>query len=275
VAASKPDLSSVDLKLARASEHMDVARDRQRQFLDQDPPPFGFRVEETAEPDRSVKYVLRATVRTPPPRELGLVVGDAVQNIRQALDHLVYELAPPSRRDRGRTGFPIFDDRSRFEAYAGPLIEGLGADERTLIERHQPYHYGVHANKHPLAILNRLANQDKHRVLLPIVAAVRETDTWIGHTNAKISVDWFVPGPVVDGARIIEFSVQPEDTGLEMHVQPQSGLQIQLAETTAAGALDASIDDMLKNLHGYVRNFVVDAWFKWGHMIPEPDPPPT
>ena len=92
MAKAPPDLSSVFLKLDRASEHLDCLREQTRTFLELKPTPFDFRTKKTARPGKPDLYILRAMVRREPPRELGLTIGDVVQNIRQALDHLVYEL---------------------------------------------------------------------------------------------------------------------------------------------------------------------------------------
>jgi hypothetical protein len=78
-------------------------------------------------------------VREEPPRRLGVPVGDAIQNIRNALAYLVYELSPAKYRCQGRTGFPIYDDECLFEVEGRKQIRGITGDELRLIERYQPY----------------------------------------------------------------------------------------------------------------------------------------
>jgi hypothetical protein len=95
VAKAKPDLSGVLLKLQQAETHIQTFRDEVVAFRERDPLPFDFRTEDALGPNRSVEYNLYAIIREEPPRELALPFGDAIQNIRSALDHLVYELAPP------------------------------------------------------------------------------------------------------------------------------------------------------------------------------------
>ena len=259
------DLTSVNLKLDRASEHMDTVSRQTEAFIKRKPAPFDFWTKETSGAGKSRKYVLRAIIREEPPRELGLAIGDAVQNMRHALDHLVYELSSPSARRDGKTQFPVYDDRCRFEVLGAPLIKGISGDERTLIERLQPYQATYAARDHPLAILNRLANQDKHRVLLPLVAAVNHTGTWIGSTNADIQIIEFNPGPLKDNAKIMVFTATPHDPAEKVHVEPESGLQIQLADT---GIVGMDVKELLGMLWHWVRMDAIDMWFKWGHMPP-------
>jgi hypothetical protein len=102
------------------------------------PPPFGFRTEETLRPDKSIKYYLYAIIQEESLRELSLPVGDAIQNIRSALDHLIYELATPRGRRSRRLQFPIFTDECGFKVLSPPLIQSITGDERTLIERVEP-----------------------------------------------------------------------------------------------------------------------------------------
>lgn len=268
MAKTPPDLSSVYLKLDRASEHMDTVSRQTKAFIESNPAPFDFWTKEAPGPGKSRKYVLRAIIRKEPPRELGLAIGDAIQNIRHALDHLVYELSTPSARNRGKSGFPIFTDKCEFQVLGTLLIKGIKGDERTLIERLQPYQAPNTVGNHPLAILNRLANKDKHRVLLPLISAVSQTGTWIGTTNADIQIIEFNPGPLKNNAKILVFTATPQDPSEKVHVQPKSGLQIQIADTGTIG-MDLEVSELLAMLWHWVRNDAIDHWFVREYMRPE------
>ena len=142
-----------------------------------------------------------------------------------SLQLLVYELSPPRFRNRGKTQFPIFTDESEFKVLARHHIRGIEGDERTLIERVQPYHARDPALD-PLAVLSRLANTDKHRLLLSTAAATAELDTWIATTNAEIQIRHFIAGPVGHATKIMAFTATPEDPAEQMYVQPNSALEI-------------------------------------------------
>jgi len=259
------DLSGVFLKLERAETHIQTLRDEIAVFLDRGPKPFGFRPKETPGPQQSVKYDLYAIVREEPPRELALPVGDAIQNIRSALDHLVYELAPPSVRRKRGTQFPIFTDECEFKVLSPPMIRGLGQNERTLIQRVQPYAATNVPSDDPLAVLSKLSNLDKHRLLVPMIAAVSETDSWVASDNADVRFTYLSRQPVVHDTKIVSFTATPKDTAVDMKVHPQSGLEIQIDKTGIVGYTIGAVR-LLEMIHWHVRQTVIGHWFERGVM---------
>src|SRR5436305_13077108 len=97
-----------------------------------------------------------------PPRFLGVLIGEIVQNLRTSLDYLIHRLAwydagPDAER---KTQFPIEDKPEVFKGRKRTHLEGLTADHIAAIERLQPYN-GVKW----LAALRDLFNGDKHSVL--------------------------------------------------------------------------------------------------------------
>jgi hypothetical protein len=260
----KPDLTGVLLKLDRAYEHLDVLGDEITAFSDREPAPFGFRTEKTPRGDEGVEYVLYAVIREKPPPEFSLIIGDVVQNLRSALDHLVYALAPPKVRRKRQTQFPIFTDECRFKVLSPPMIEGIAGDERTLLERVQPYNATNVPDNDPLAILNKLSNLDKHRLLIPTIAAISEMSVWIASSNADIKVGFLNGGPVEHGAKIVGFTATPKDPTEHMQVQPQSGLQVRLADTGATYQIPAF--DLLEMIHHHIRHSIIERWFSYGIM---------
>lgn len=268
------DLSGAYLRLERAYEHIETVRRETKTFLERDPKPLDFRTEKTAGSGKAMEYVLYAVVREEPPADIALPVGDAIQNFRNALDYLVYELSPPRYRRRGRTGFPIYDDMCLFEVEGRRMIRGITGDELTLIESVQPYKRTNPPRNDPLSLLRRLSNKNKHRLLLPVAAAVSDSQSWIGTTNALIELTYYAPGPVKHNAQIMAFTARPKDPTEDMYVEPQSGLEIQLGEAEMLYPDGTPITDELTDLLRYlgyaVQHEVIDMWFKYGQM-----PPPT
>jgi len=123
-----PDLSGVLLKLDRAKTHIDLFGEQVRTFSERDPKPFGFRTESESGPDEATTYHLFAVIREEPPRELALPFGDAIQNMRSALDHLVYELATPKARKSRNLQFPIFTDECKFKVRSPPMLKSIKGD---------------------------------------------------------------------------------------------------------------------------------------------------
>lgn len=262
---SPPDLSGVRLKLDRAEHHIESLRAEIQTFRQRKPKPFGFRTEKRSGLDGSVEYVLYAIVREPPPREWALIIGDAVQNIRSALEHLVYELSTPTGQRRG-TQFPIFDDECRFKVLGEPKIATIKGDERKLIERVQPYNAEKIPRNDPLAILNKLSNLDKHRLLVTTVAAVSEQETWVGSDNAEIDFTFIETGPVKHDAKIVALTAAPKDPAVQMNVQPKADLEVHVADTGIVGYRIEAVR-LLGMLHHHVRT-MVDVWLWHGFMPP-------
>jgi hypothetical protein len=265
LAPATVDLSDVYLKLERAEQHIETLRDRVEAFQTRNPAPFDFRAEQTPLGDDGVQYDLFAVVREEPPREFGLIVGDAVHNMRAALDYLVYALAPPEVRRKRRTQFPIFADQSDFDERSPSMLEGLMPDELELIERVQPFMAAEVPSEDPLAVLNRLANRDKHHLLVTMIASVDEAESWVSSNNAEIRFTHLERGPVHEGTRIVSFTATPRDPTLGMDVHPQSGLQIQVDDTGITSYVSNAVQ-LLEMIHHHVRHSIIGMWFERGHM---------
>jgi hypothetical protein len=102
-------------------------------------------------------------------------------------------------------------------------------------------------------------------LLLPVTAAVDDTASWVGTTNADIDFQFFEPGPVKHDATILAFTATPKDETADMYVNPKSALQIPLSETGTVG-LNLEVSDLLRMLHHHVRHTVIGMWFDYGFM---------
>jgi hypothetical protein len=101
-----------------------------------------------------------------------LILGDALHNLRSALDHLATSLVivsggRPNTDVYPRTQFPLFLDRlDKGDAIRDVTIKPkLMPAGEAILERTQPYNRTDDPTRHPLAILNELSNVDKHRVV--------------------------------------------------------------------------------------------------------------
>ena len=97
------------------------------------------------------------------PKSLALIVSDAIQNFRVALDYVAYELGLLSEmtwKQRKQISFPVAANRDDF--FSGPAAHILGERERAFVERQQPY-YTPPVKTHVLSVLAYLSNTDKHR----------------------------------------------------------------------------------------------------------------
>lgn len=157
-------MDSVQAKLARASDHV---RAVDAALSGTDPRARHSIVVSRKHPPEA--HVIEVIERRPEdPTLVPLLVGEVLQHLRSALDHLVGELERKNGLHRdSEFEFPIFWDLGRYKKESGRRIRGVSAAAAAVIERHQPYHWRSPRYKdHPLWILHDLNNADKHRVLI-------------------------------------------------------------------------------------------------------------
>jgi len=106
---------------------------------------------------------------------LGVVVGELIHDIRSALDQVIYELVGAEGNDPGEhTQFPIYDSETKWRqdilerdpSDRPSPIAGVSDCDFALIDAAQPYHSTKKKRtRHPLMLLLRMSNIDKHRAL--------------------------------------------------------------------------------------------------------------
>lgn len=181
-------------KLARAAEHLDAL---EKAYGD----PYSATALRTYDqwevfPDGHrwrVTYLDDQELPEPNPH-WGLIVGDAVHNMRSALDHLacrLVERGDPSR-DIGRVAFPIWDEDPRREPDKlrryRTLVEGMREEDEQGVWALQPFHDLAAPSSLMLMDLAALDNADKHQICLPTLTVVGEplhTVTWAEGLNRE------------------------------------------------------------------------------------------
>jgi len=113
------------VKLRRAQVHIDEVQ--QRVAVLQDAEPWSI-LRELADSD-GWAYLFR--VHQPIPADLSAAVGDAVANMRAALDYVAYELArhhvgTMDDVEEAATWFPIFEDKAAFDRFFTSAAGGEG-----------------------------------------------------------------------------------------------------------------------------------------------------
>jgi hypothetical protein len=125
--------------------------------------------------DGQTFYVMEAHTVAQVPDRIGLILGDAIQNLRSALDHTVWQLVllgggKPDKRNQ----FPIFSKAPTTPREIDSWersVRGISGSDLALIEGVQP-HRRPDPSTQPLAVLSDLSNTDKHRVILTIVLTI-------------------------------------------------------------------------------------------------------
>jgi len=164
-------LDSIRLKIARANEHLHTLDSELSVFLE----PYTKSRLVNHQFDGTWHIVsLKPVIQEPVPLLFSIICGEAVHNLRSALDHLIWQLVLAEGNRPGRSNtFPIYSKAKDFETKVrlprdpkrSPL-HGIAPDSEAwaLIEKEQPYHRQV-PNEHYLATLAMLSNVDKHRAL--------------------------------------------------------------------------------------------------------------
>src|SRR5688572_20285944 len=97
---------------------------------------YVFRVEVVSSSPHEIKFHGLAKEREAPPDYWPLLAGDAIQNLRSALDHVVYAAASAGN---DRTQFPIFTDRDGYKGQNPNWLKGVLDSVKATIENAQPY----------------------------------------------------------------------------------------------------------------------------------------
>jgi hypothetical protein len=108
-------------------------------------------------------YKVRPIVRIPV--EFSLIAGDAIHNLRSALDHLACHLVAANKNSiTNRTEFPIYNAPPKRIRDFETKVKGIDTAAISLIEAAQPYRSGTDE----LWKLQQLDIDDKHKLLLAV-----------------------------------------------------------------------------------------------------------
>jgi len=159
-------LRTIQLKVERAIKHIDELAIACKQFIDATP----FTLGRDIDPKTGYYNFTVNDLKSPPP-QIGLMAGDAVHNLRSALDHLAYQLVlvnghTPSRH----TCFPIFDDAAKFSTMDQRKVSGMSRAAIDAIAAAKPYKGG----NEPLWVVHDLDIADKHHALLTTLVSVTQ-----------------------------------------------------------------------------------------------------
>ncbi len=140
------------------------------------------------------------------PDSVPFLIGDAIHNLRSALDHVAYELVKRSGRTPSQgLVFPIKDTRKEvIETIKSEIQVAVGSHIVSLIvDEIQPHAGG---KGHTLWVLHRLDCIDKHRELLPAADSIGfehiEAVDEHGTTYTGLSLTWVRGGKLTFPDRV-------------------------------------------------------------------------
>ena len=205
---SEPSLDGVRAKVDRAQEHFKTLQEEVRAFLG-DKAYEGF-VE--FDPETRWRAQKVRVLKTPPSMRWGILVGEVAHHLRSSLDHLVWQLVKLNGQIPGTNNeFPIALSSDWYAKRATRKLEGLAGGDRAIIEQSQPYHRGNAASEHPLALLDWLAQVDKHRFVhatLPHLGGLHPAMFMVLSDFPPNGLETDVPGgPLIDGAIVVRHRI--------------------------------------------------------------------
>jgi hypothetical protein len=160
-------LALIRVKIERAKQHfadLEAARDR---FIKSNPYSLGKKPD--PKPGHEGCNLWFMTRIDPIPTEIAMLVGDAIHNIRSALDHLACQLVFASGNSiSDQTSFPIFKGTQINEPSFARKVQGMSQAAQD-IRSSEPYKNG---KGHTLWVLHELDIADKHHGLLTILFKV-------------------------------------------------------------------------------------------------------
>lgn len=218
--------TSAQRKLLRGVEQIKTLCGETEAFVNDEA--YVFEVKEARRSAQEVKYRCFARERKAPPDHWPLLAGEAIQNLRSALDHAVWsawKAVPTNQGNGNHTQFPIALDPHGFSSQAGSYLQGVPQPIRAAIEAAQPYRRLPNAPaQDALEQLRTLSNLDKHRTLTAFAAAIYiesfshwgdiafafekyATNQVLGHGETEVSV-FTVTSETVDVDVYPDFSYQ-------------------------------------------------------------------
>ncbi len=216
------------VKLRRARAHIEEVEQREDKLRRTEPWSI------QPEPVGADGWVYRFSLHQPIPADLSAVVGDAVANMRSALDYIAYELArhhvgTMDDDEEAATAFPICIDKAAFDRFftdgrKGRIRDRLYGDaERKALQCVQPFALADEARALGVEpstdakvdlltdhayVLNALWNIDKHR-RLPGLAWAVDGPFWFTGVEDLAGYRWVrrvkEHAPLHDGAALCEF----------------------------------------------------------------------
>ncbi|MDQ1700149.1 MAG: hypothetical protein QOG34_2012 [Frankiaceae bacterium] len=216
-------------KFGRAEHHFrDLARKSRKWMEKQANTPAAITKTYQAEQQR---FVWTFGHMPPPPRRLSLIAGDALHNLRCALDYAAWQMVdagtePKPIKQRERITYPIIwswgvskgdTPGKRFAGMARDKLPGVNPKFLAIVERYQPYNNpkrppsDTQIPADPLAVIARYANQDKHRQVHLTVQRPATFQCWIvEQLNCEIRL-------------VVEFTShppEPETPVMHVYVRP-------------------------------------------------------
>ena len=210
--------------------------------------------------DRESLFELHA-VFPEPSLELSCLISDCLNNLRTALDYIVYELASKHGELVIHSMFPIANTSDSYnrKVEQRDRLHGVPQKAQEIIESLQPYNsIRVKRFWHPLYVLNRLTNADKTRLLSLTVVCGPQPIFVIDDSNGSRKIDGlsitkaFQGGTRIRDQRITDIQMEAVDLRIER------GLYVAFKDVPWA---ESPVETVLSNVVEFLRSDVVPKFY--------------
>lgn len=208
-------------------------------------------------PDRREATIFFETYPTLPPL-FGLIIGDAVHNLRSALDLLVWQMVPESARAQRNVQFPIATQAKTDDVYKHTIhsrqIHLAGENVVNALAAIRPYPGGDEL----LVGLNTLDIADKHRLILTVGESLRLDGRWVTAVAREFwPIGW-------EDARIKMGSTPQQNLGTgEFYQKPKAQPPLSICFGVSEAFAGEHVTDTLRALAarvGEVCDILIDAY---------------
>jgi hypothetical protein len=220
----------------------------------------------------SIKNELLCTVRGVPPdihHDFAIVAGEAVYQLRSALDHVVWQLvraSPNLNKPKFRPAFPIVSNGRMtkagwqsaadvYESKTSALKQVISPAAATIIHGLQPFHRSADYEQDPLWLLDELNNIDKHRLLLMTVFGVSFYMMQITGLDAPIDARFILNVPFKHGAEIARIAL-PDGAIDQSKMQMEDEIAVQIALHKVGTRPDIPVFPCLDDLVKFVGRII-------------------
>lgn len=176
--------------------------------------------------DELVRVQWKIKVLNPVPEDWAYLTGDAVNNMRSALDHALAEVArqrlgfSDADVEKHRLQFPICDTSDDYAKVAKKLVKFLPQDLIDELEMLQPYRGDPDDRLHNLAMVRDLSNLDKHRQLTVVTHGVYRSTVTIEPPMDVVSLKENT-GALADGMVLATVKFRRPVTPPELTLTPE------------------------------------------------------
>jgi hypothetical protein len=240
-------IDGVRLKIERAKKHISDLDVSIRAFCDSEPYSLGIK-----EHPEIAQVALHVRNIEPIPDEIALVIGDAVHNLRSALDHLSWQLVEAGGGTPSRsTYFPICQTAQQ---YTSAIVQGeinkMRPGAEIVTRAVQPYETGDDTLWH----IHELDRIDKHRLILTVTTVLRDWQLAI-QPGWDVKFDVTPGDPLIDGYEIVRI---PATTS---HPQAHKGFKLGLdvafgeSEIVAGKPVFETLNGMADFVGSLITNF--------------------